>query len=174
MLYNRYTLAGLCTKAGYISIINALVVMLIEQIDLNSGSVLWVVVRLDNCPPCTKYKYIGRPKKRPLLTNVWKLGESVKPRGPANTSISFAGRVREGKRFFLSVMHFEFSTLYNYKCLISLVALMLGRLQMTTDKALRTYNSLARAIFSKDNRKSKGQEGLFKATTLEKKVQEGF
>jgi predicted acylesterase/phospholipase RssA len=49
---------------------------------------------------------------------------------------------------------------------------MLGRLQMTTDEALRTYNSLARAIFSKDNKKRLGQDGTFKATTLENKVQE--
>jgi predicted acylesterase/phospholipase RssA len=49
---------------------------------------------------------------------------------------------------------------------------MLGRLQMTTDEALRTYNSLARAIFSKNNKKWLGQDGAFKAATLEKKVQE--
>jgi hypothetical protein len=49
---------------------------------------------------------------------------------------------------------------------------MLGRLQMTTDEALQTYNLLARAIFSKDNKKFPGQDGLFKATTLEKMVQE--
>ena len=57
-------------------------------------------------------------------------------------------------------------------CLTSLIALMLGRLRMSTDEALRTYNSLARAIFSKDNKKWVGQDGLFKATTLEDKVQE--
>jgi hypothetical protein len=49
---------------------------------------------------------------------------------------------------------------------------MLGRLQMTTGEALRTYNSLAGAIFSRDNKKWLGQDGVFKATTLEKKVQE--
>jgi predicted acylesterase/phospholipase RssA len=49
---------------------------------------------------------------------------------------------------------------------------MLGRLRMTTDETLRTYNSLARAIFSKDNRKRLGQDGAFKATMLENKVQE--
>jgi predicted acylesterase/phospholipase RssA len=53
-----------------------------------------------------------------------------------------------------------------------LIALMLGRLQMTTNEALRTYNSLARAIFSRDNKKWLGQDGAFKATTLEEKVQE--
>ncbi|KAF2817462.1 FabD/lysophospholipase-like protein, partial [Mytilinidion resinicola] len=53
-----------------------------------------------------------------------------------------------------------------------LIALMLGRLQMTTDEALRTYNSLARAIFSKDNKKWSAQDGVFKATTLKDKVQE--
>jgi predicted acylesterase/phospholipase RssA len=49
---------------------------------------------------------------------------------------------------------------------------MLGRLQMTTGEALRAYNSLARVIFSRDNKKWLGQDGAFKATTLEKKVQE--
>lgn len=49
---------------------------------------------------------------------------------------------------------------------------MLGRLQMTTDEALRTYNSLAGAIFSRNNKKWLGQDGGFKATTLEKTVQE--
>jgi hypothetical protein len=43
---------------------------------------------------------------------------------------------------------------------------------MTVDEALRTYNSLGRAIFSKDNKKWLGQDGVFKATTLENKVQE--
>ena len=49
---------------------------------------------------------------------------------------------------------------------------MLGRLRMTTDEALRTYNSLAGAIFSNDNRKWGFQDGAFKATMLENKVQE--
>lgn len=54
----------------------------------------------------------------------------------------------------------------------SLIALMLGRLKMTTEEALRTYNSLASAIFSEDNKKKKWQDGAFKATTLEDKVKE--
>ena len=66
----------------------------------------------------------------------------------------------------------ELGKLYTYKLLISLIALMLGRLRMTTDEALRTYNALAHAIFSKDNKKWLGQDGAFKATTLENKVQE--
>jgi predicted acylesterase/phospholipase RssA len=49
---------------------------------------------------------------------------------------------------------------------------MLGRLRMNTIDALQAYNSLARAIFSKENKKWKGQDGLFKATTLENKVKE--
>lgn len=56
--------------------------------------------------------------------------------------------------------------------IISLIALMLGRLRMTTIEALQTYNSLAGAIFSKDNKKRPGKDGTFKASTLEKKVQE--
>ncbi|KAF2834882.1 FabD/lysophospholipase-like protein [Patellaria atrata CBS 101060] len=53
-----------------------------------------------------------------------------------------------------------------------LIALMLGRLRMSTDEALRAYNSLACTIFSKNNRKRKGQDGMFKASTLENKVKE--
>ncbi|MCJ1367398.1 hypothetical protein MMC16_006531 [Acarospora aff. strigata] len=49
---------------------------------------------------------------------------------------------------------------------------MLGRLQLTTEEALKTYNSLAGTIFSKNNRKWAVQDGAFKATTLENKVKE--
>ncbi|KAI4166730.1 MAG: hypothetical protein LQ343_007804 [Gyalolechia ehrenbergii] len=53
-----------------------------------------------------------------------------------------------------------------------LVALMLGRLQMTTKDALRTYNKLTGSVFCKANRKRFYKDGTFKATTLEKEVQE--
>ncbi|KAL8718789.1 MAG: hypothetical protein Q9225_004121 [Loekoesia sp. 1 TL-2023] len=53
-----------------------------------------------------------------------------------------------------------------------LIALMLGRLQMTTKDALRTYNSIAGSIFCKANRKSSFKDGAFKATTLEKQIQD--
>ncbi|KAL9004634.1 MAG: hypothetical protein Q9188_002561, partial [Gyalolechia gomerana] len=53
-----------------------------------------------------------------------------------------------------------------------LVALMLGRLQMTTKDALRTYNKLAGSVFCKANRKRFYKDGTFKETTLEKEVQE--
>lgn len=53
----------------------------------------------------------------------------------------------------------------------SLIALLLGRLQMTTKDALRTYNKLASSVFCKANQKSPFKEGSFKATTLEKEVQ---
>jgi predicted acylesterase/phospholipase RssA len=49
---------------------------------------------------------------------------------------------------------------------------MLGRLRMKTDDAMRTYNTLAQAIFSKANKKRMGQDGMFKASTLESKVKE--
>lgn len=49
---------------------------------------------------------------------------------------------------------------------------MLGRLRMTTDEALKAYHSIASAAFSKDNRKSRFQDGTFKASTLESKIQE--
>ena len=49
---------------------------------------------------------------------------------------------------------------------------MLGRLQMTTDEALKAYNAIARAIFSTKNRKLPHKDGAFKATTLELKAKE--
>ena len=49
---------------------------------------------------------------------------------------------------------------------------MLGRLQMTTEEALKEYNSIASAIFSKKNKKEPYKEGAFKASTLERKVKE--
>jgi len=49
---------------------------------------------------------------------------------------------------------------------------MLGRLQMTTDEALEIYNDLAQVIFSEKNKKRKGKDGSFKATTLQQKVEE--
>ena len=53
-----------------------------------------------------------------------------------------------------------------------LVALMLGRLKMTTKEALREYNEIAGTIFCKANRKPSFKDGAFKATTLEKRMQE--
>ncbi|KAL8737672.1 MAG: hypothetical protein Q9190_008088, partial [Brigantiaea leucoxantha] len=43
---------------------------------------------------------------------------------------------------------------------------------MTTKDALQTYNKLAGSIFCKANRKSSFKDGSFKATTLEKEVQD--
>ncbi|THU85682.1 FabD/lysophospholipase-like protein, partial [Dendrothele bispora CBS 962.96] len=48
-----------------------------------------------------------------------------------------------------------------------LIAIMLGRLEMSTEEALAQYKALAGHIFGKKNRKSKGHDGAFKATTLE-------
>ncbi|KAL9610366.1 MAG: hypothetical protein Q9167_004936 [Letrouitia subvulpina] len=53
-----------------------------------------------------------------------------------------------------------------------LIALMLGRLRMTTEEALRKYNKIAGAIFCKANRKLSFQDGSFKAATLEKQIQD--
>lgn len=55
------------------------------------------------------------------------------------------------------------------KC--SLIALMLGRLRMTTGDALRMYNKIAGSVFCKPNRKHSFKDGSFKATTLEKQIQ---
>ena len=49
---------------------------------------------------------------------------------------------------------------------------MLGRLQMTTKDALRTYNKIAESVFCKANQKSFFKDEAFKATTLEKEVQD--
>ncbi|KAI9835331.1 MAG: hypothetical protein M1819_002475 [Sarea resinae] len=49
---------------------------------------------------------------------------------------------------------------------------MLGRLRMSTNEALRIYNSFSREVFSKENRKWIHQDGSFKATTLERKIQD--
>ena len=49
---------------------------------------------------------------------------------------------------------------------------MLGRLQMTTGEALKSYCSLAGSIFSKKNKKPFIKDGAFKATTLETAIQE--
>jgi len=49
---------------------------------------------------------------------------------------------------------------------------MLGRLQMTTRDALRAHNEIAGAVFCKANRKPSFNDGAFKATTLEKQIQD--
>jgi len=46
---------------------------------------------------------------------------------------------------------------------------MLGRLQMSTEDALKQYNNFARHVFSQKNRKWKGQNG-FKASTFESEM----
>ena len=61
----------------------------------------------------------------------------------------------------------KFAVLTNY----SLIALMLGRLRMTTRDALRMYNKIAGSVFCKSNRKRSFKDGAFKATTLEKQIQ---
>ena len=53
----------------------------------------------------------------------------------------------------------------------SLIALILGRLGITTGDALRTYNKIAGSVFGKSNRKPSFKDRSFKATTLEKEVQ---
>ncbi|KIJ49334.1 hypothetical protein M422DRAFT_161231 [Sphaerobolus stellatus SS14] len=54
--------------------------------------------------------------------------------------------------------------------MISLVALLLGRLDMNTEQALKHYNDIAKKIFGNDNRKRFFQDGAFKATVLENEV----
>ncbi|MCJ1314586.1 hypothetical protein MMC25_008268 [Agyrium rufum] len=53
-----------------------------------------------------------------------------------------------------------------------LIALMLGRLQMTTREALDVYAILAEAIFSRQNRNPGWKDGAYKAETVEAKIKE--
>ena len=53
----------------------------------------------------------------------------------------------------------------------SFIALILGRLRISTLKTLFLYNKLAKTIFYKTNQKSLGKDSIFKAIVLEKKVQ---
>jgi len=50
-----------------------------------------------------------------------------------------------------------------------LIAIMLGRLRMTTKEALHEYNKIAGQIFSSSN-KLFGEDGTFKASTLEREM----
>ncbi len=49
---------------------------------------------------------------------------------------------------------------------------MFDRLRITTRDVLRTYNKIARSIFCKTNLKLSFKDETFKATTLEKKIQD--
>jgi len=51
-----------------------------------------------------------------------------------------------------------------------LIALLLGRLRMTTREALGQYSALAGKIFAKTNKKWVVQDGTFKASTLEQEI----
>ena len=63
------------------------------------------------------------------------------------------------------------SLLCTYACLLSsLIALMLGRLGMSVEKAVTSYGTLAGAVFS-DMKKTWG-DGGFKASQLEKVIKE--
>ncbi|PBK83408.1 FabD/lysophospholipase-like protein [Armillaria gallica] len=52
-----------------------------------------------------------------------------------------------------------------------LIAIMLGRLKMTTEEALQSYNKTSSTVFSAENRKPFYMDGKFKATTLKKEIQ---
>ena len=54
--------------------------------------------------------------------------------------------------------------------LSSLIAIMLGRLQMSTEDALKQYNNFAKQVFSQKNQKWMGQHGLFRASTFKSVV----
>jgi hypothetical protein len=47
--------------------------------DLNKKCVMWGVAPLDNISTQTKYKYIGRPKKIAIPSNLGRQGELVRP-----------------------------------------------------------------------------------------------
>ncbi|KAI9775396.1 MAG: hypothetical protein M1839_001251 [Geoglossum umbratile] len=50
------------------------------------------------------------------------------------------------------------------------IAIMLGRLQMSTKEALEEYRAIAGQIFSAKNKKWVVVDGAFKATTLEQEI----
>ncbi len=47
---------------------------------------------------------------------------------------------------------------------------MLGRLKMSTEEALQSYNKISSMVFSAENRKPFYRDGKFKATMLEKEI----
>jgi serine/threonine protein kinase len=47
--------------------------------DLNRENVMWGVAPLDNLETKAKYKYLGRPLKVALSSNLWRQGELVRP-----------------------------------------------------------------------------------------------
>ncbi|KAK0432598.1 acyl transferase/acyl hydrolase/lysophospholipase [Armillaria borealis] len=52
-----------------------------------------------------------------------------------------------------------------------LIAIMLGRLKMSTEEALQSYNKISSTVFSAENRKPFYRDGKFKSTTLKKEIQ---
>ncbi|KAK0234807.1 acyl transferase/acyl hydrolase/lysophospholipase [Armillaria nabsnona] len=52
-----------------------------------------------------------------------------------------------------------------------LIAIMLGRLKITAEEALQSYNKISSVVFSAKNRKPFYRDGKFKATTLKKEIQ---
>ncbi|KAK0431699.1 FabD/lysophospholipase-like protein [Armillaria borealis] len=52
-----------------------------------------------------------------------------------------------------------------------LIAIMLGRLKMSTEDALQSYNKISSTVFCAENRKRFYKDGKFKATTLKKEIQ---
>ncbi|KAK0467540.1 acyl transferase/acyl hydrolase/lysophospholipase [Armillaria novae-zelandiae] len=52
-----------------------------------------------------------------------------------------------------------------------LIAIMLGRLKMSTEEALQSYNKISSVVFSSENRKPFYRDGKFKATTLKEEMQ---
>lgn len=52
----------------------------------------------------------------------------------------------------------------------SLIAIMLGKLEMTTTEAIEHYIRILERVFASSNKKKVYQEGTFKATTLEAEI----
>ncbi|KAK0477683.1 FabD/lysophospholipase-like protein [Armillaria novae-zelandiae] len=52
-----------------------------------------------------------------------------------------------------------------------LIAIMLGRLKISTEEALQSYNKISSVVFSSENRKPVYRDGKFKATTLKEEMQ---
>lgn len=86
--------------------------------------------------------------------------------GPAITSILSAVQALEGKHLqFGGFSSALISFLYP-----SLIAIMLGRLKMTTTEAIAQYIRITERVFASSNKKRMAQDGTFKATTLEVEI----
>ncbi|THU98322.1 FabD/lysophospholipase-like protein [Dendrothele bispora CBS 962.96] len=110
----------------------------------------------------------------PLLHNRWCLTFLISPDGGGIRGVSelivlheIMVRIKAKKDLSDLPKPCEYFHLIGGTSTGGLIAIMLGRLEMSTEAALAQYKALAGHIFGNKNRKCKGHNGTFKATTLE-------